>query len=1059
MEDLTGRQFGHYQIVAPLGEGGMAAVYKAFQPSMERYVAIKVLPRHMSSSEEFVNRFRREARLLAQLQHPHILSVFDYGEADGYPYIVMPFVQSGTLSELLHKRQPTLLEVRRIMTQIGDALSYAHARGMIHRDIKPSNVLIDERGNCLLTDFGLARMAEASTKITTSGTVMGTPAYMSPEQGAGSNIDQRSDIYSLGIIFYEMVTGRVPYTAETPIAVVFKHIQDPLPSARKLNPSLTEAVELVLLKVLAKNPEDRYQTAEDLVQAIQRAIPERHLADENLPEKSLPDVPDLPTVIGPPISSSGKIAGELQPVADQKTIQSEVPVESRTVLAAGREPRRFPMWAVAGIGILVLAGVVIAVLPRMLNADNAAAPTVVSTVVSTSVPINSPVPSPTSFPTIEISSGETFRDDFDTRLADGWTWIGEDPSKWSLSAVPGWLQMIASDASFDGPDLPPNILLREAPTGDFDVTTSLRFAPRSNFQFAGLVVFQDKGNVLQFGRAYCDVENACVGSGIYFDNIENGSFVGSNYQTAFDGELIYLRLQRRGNTYSGYYSEDGEQWIKTGEHVRDFSQMRIGLLAAQAPTEITAEFDYFAMNSPSTAKTRSDILCRVSADAQSAVSVTIESDTTISMRGISLDNHWLNVQNPEKNEDTCWIPFDPARFNASEIASDFQCADPLGCAQIGPNDPFHFAFWGVLSGADMSLGQDAQRGVEIAIDELGGQLHGHDILLTTQDALCTLKGGEAAARQLASDPSIVALIGSTCSDETVGGIALLTEAGFTTISPSNTRSSLTDENRSPEYAGFLRTAQNDALQSRIVAEFVYNTLSVRRVAIIHDESGYSQALQQVFADHFTQLGGQIVAREEISSDDTDMHTVLTRISDADPELIYYPVFVAAGGYITAQTKDIPGLEAVKLISSDGVFTPDFLLAAGSTAQGMYISSSDFSQFPDAYNAFVEKYRAKYGVPPLSLYHAQAYDAANMIFTALEKIAVVEKDGTIYVPRLALRNAIYATQNFAGITGMLTCSSSGDCGAPAIAIYQVMSADPATWNPQDTISPNPKRVYP
>ena len=274
MEDLTGRQFGHYQIVAPLGEGGMAAVYKAYQPAMERYVAIKVLPRHMSKSDEFVTRFRREARMLAQLQHPHILPVFDYGEADGYPYIVMPFIISGTLAELLHKQRLPLAEVRRIMTQIGDALGYAHARGMIHRDIKPSNVLVDERGNCLLTDFGLARMAEASTKLTSSGDIMGTPAYMSPEQGAGSAIDRRSDIYSLGIILYEMVTGRVPYTAETPVAVVFKHIQDPLPSIHKFNPDLPESVELILLKALAKSPEDRYQTAEDFVQAVQTGVPD-----------------------------------------------------------------------------------------------------------------------------------------------------------------------------------------------------------------------------------------------------------------------------------------------------------------------------------------------------------------------------------------------------------------------------------------------------------------------------------------------------------------------------------------------------------------------------------------------------------------------------------------------------------------------------------------------------------------------------------------------------------------------------------------------------------------
>src|SRR5512145_895045 len=207
MEDLTGKQFGHYQIVAPLGEGGMAAVYKAYQPAMERYVAIKVLPRHMAGSPEFIARFKREAHLLAQLQHPHILPVFDYGESDGYTYIVMPFLQSGTLADLLKTRRVSLPEIYRIISQIGDALGYAHARGMIHRDVKPSNVLIDERGNCLLTDFGLARMAETGSMLTSSGAIMGTPAYMSPEQGAGNQVDGRSDIYALGVILFEMVTG------------------------------------------------------------------------------------------------------------------------------------------------------------------------------------------------------------------------------------------------------------------------------------------------------------------------------------------------------------------------------------------------------------------------------------------------------------------------------------------------------------------------------------------------------------------------------------------------------------------------------------------------------------------------------------------------------------------------------------------------------------------------------------------------------------------------------------------------------------------------------------
>ena len=273
MEDLTGKQFGVYEIVAPLGEGGMAAVYKAYQPAMERFVAVKVLSRTLAESREFTNRFQREAILLAQLQHPHILPVFDYGQVDGYSYIVMPFLQNGTLAELLQSRRRTLSEIHQIITQLGGALGYAHARGMIHRDVKPSNVLIDEQGNCLLTDFGLARMMQASSdRLTSAGTIMGTPAYMSPEQGKGDSVDGRSDLYSLGVIFYEMLTGQVPYQDNFPMMVVIKHIRDPLPSVRELVPELNDAIERVVIKSLAKEPGERYQTAEDFVQAVNKAL-------------------------------------------------------------------------------------------------------------------------------------------------------------------------------------------------------------------------------------------------------------------------------------------------------------------------------------------------------------------------------------------------------------------------------------------------------------------------------------------------------------------------------------------------------------------------------------------------------------------------------------------------------------------------------------------------------------------------------------------------------------------------------------------------------------------
>ena len=300
MEDLTGKQFGPYQIIAPLGEGGMAAVYKAYQPAMERYVALKVLPRTFAENPLFTARFKREAKLLAQLQHPHILPVFDYGQADGYTYLVMPFVQSGTLTDSLTGKPLPLPRIRQVITQIGEALNYAHARGLIHRDVKPSNVLIDESGNCLLADFGLAHVTEDSMNLTSSGTILGTPAYMSPEQGSGQKVDARSDLYSLGIIFYEMATGRVPYKAETPIAVIFKHIQDPLPPSRTLNPDLPESVELAIQKALSKSPENRYQTAGDLVQAVQSAIADTHTASNEHQGTKTPTQP----LVGKPKQTS-----------------------------------------------------------------------------------------------------------------------------------------------------------------------------------------------------------------------------------------------------------------------------------------------------------------------------------------------------------------------------------------------------------------------------------------------------------------------------------------------------------------------------------------------------------------------------------------------------------------------------------------------------------------------------------------------------------------------------------------------------------------------------------
>lgn len=283
MEDLTGKRLGPYTVVEPLGEGGMAAVYKAYQPAMDRFVALKILPRQYADDPDFVARFSQEARVIAKLEHQNILPVFDFGETEGYAYIAMRFVDTGTLADYLQGEPLPIGQVCRIITQVGEALDYAHARGVIHRDLKPSNVLIDHSGNCLLTDFGLAKMVEGSAQLTATGSVLGTPAYMSPEQGLGKPAEARSDIYALGVVLYEMTTGRLPYHAETPVAIILKHIQGPLPPPRARNPALPESIERVILKALAKEPDDRYSTAGEMVRALRAAIPSATSADASAP--------------------------------------------------------------------------------------------------------------------------------------------------------------------------------------------------------------------------------------------------------------------------------------------------------------------------------------------------------------------------------------------------------------------------------------------------------------------------------------------------------------------------------------------------------------------------------------------------------------------------------------------------------------------------------------------------------------------------------------------------------------------------------------------------------
>src|SRR5258708_29058418 len=209
----AGQTIAPYRIIQQIGKGGMATVYKAYQPAMDRYVALKILPRQLAESPEFIGRFRQEARTIARLEHAHILPVHDYGDSGSYTYLVMRFVEDGPLKDRLQAGPLPPDEIDRYFLQLVDALDYAHARGVVHRDLKPSNVLLDERGNFVLTDFGIANLLETDSRFTGTGALIGTPAYMSPEHAQGLPVARRTDIYTLGIMLYEMLTERLPFEA------------------------------------------------------------------------------------------------------------------------------------------------------------------------------------------------------------------------------------------------------------------------------------------------------------------------------------------------------------------------------------------------------------------------------------------------------------------------------------------------------------------------------------------------------------------------------------------------------------------------------------------------------------------------------------------------------------------------------------------------------------------------------------------------------------------------------------------------------------------------------
>jgi len=343
---------------------------------------------------------------------------------------------------------------------------------------------------------------------------------------------------------------------------------------------------------------------------------------------------------------------------------------------------------------------------------------------------------------------------------------------------------------------------------------------------------------------------------------------------------------------------------------------------------------------------------------------------------------------------------------------------------IPEGEPVTLGVYQVLSGANAVLGQDMVFGIQSAVVERDG------------------------------DPTVVGIIGSSCSSATVGGVQTITESGLTSISGSATANALTQPDRGPELDGFLRTAFPDEFQGSTVADFIFSELGLIKAATIHDGSPYASGLVDDFTRFYTALGGEITLAEAVSDGQTDMSPVLTNVAAGEPQIIYFPIFTDEGGFIADQAADVTGLEDVVLMGSDGMFSLDFIAAAGDNSEGMYISGPS-QELGEVYESMVQTYLEISGLDTtLQAFHGHTYDATNILLNAIEQVAVEGDDGSLSIDLAELRSAVYATTDHQGATGVLSCNEFGDCSSPAIDVFQVTTEQmddgvwppPVVWNP-------------
>ncbi len=368
----------------------------------------------------------------------------------------------------------------------------------------------------------------------------------------------------------------------------------------------------------------------------------------------------------------------------------------------------------------------------------------------------------------------------------------------------------------------------------------------------------------------------------------------------------------------------------------------------------------------------------------------------------------------------------------------FECTDAIGCVRVAPGEPIKIGVLQALSGKVAALGYEQVRGIELALDTWQRTILGHSIVLQTEDTGCSAEGGVNAALKIIADPQTVAILGTTCSGSAATASKAMSDAGLTMISGNNSAPFLTaiGGKRAPNWQpGYFRTAPNEETSGKTAAMYAFQELGIRKAATINDGDIYTKGLSDGFGQAFQKLGGEIVLSTSINKGDREMQPVLAAVLDSKAQLLFFPLFQPEGNYVLLESRKTPGFENIILMSDGALIESSFIEAVQEKGKGMLFVGPSSPTGP-AIDALAKEYQLKFKALPAASYYLSAYDAANMLLEGIRKVAIQASDGTLHIGRQALRNMLYATKEFKGVTGSLTCDEFGDCALPVFNVLRL-----------------------